>query len=215
MKRLAVWAVLVALLVVLFAGAIVRTWDRVAGAGESHGEAHGQSVAAGSTGHAGQAGARNDGSESGRGNGSGEGIGRQGDTANGGRQGGGQGEEKRGQERAGSGANGSGQAAEEPIDEWLEYEGVVVSVDDSVIEVETATGLTVVVEGRPRQYVMEQEAQVELGDTLLLTGFNEDGEFKAATLQDLESGEEVVLRDDTGRPMWAGQGRRQQASGTD
>ena len=40
-----------------------------------------------------------------------------------------------------------------------------------------------------------------------MTGFYEDGEFKAGTVENLTTGETIVLRDEAGRPMWSGQGR--------
>jgi len=40
-----------------------------------------------------------------------------------------------------------------------------------------------------------------------VTGFYEDGEFKAGTVENLTTGETIVLRDEAGRTMWPGQGR--------
>jgi len=39
----------------------------------------------------------------------------------------------------------------------------------------------------------------------------EDGEFKAGQVENLGTGESIVLRDTSGRPMWAGRGNRKNA----
>ena len=44
-----------------------------------------------------------------------------------------------------------------------------------------------------------------------MTGFYEDGEFKAGTVENLTTGETIILRDETGRPMWAGAGTAQES----
>jgi hypothetical protein len=41
-----------------------------------------------------------------------------------------------------------------------------------------------------------------------LVGFYENDELQIAHLTNTNSGQMVLLRDENGRPMWAGQGRR-------
>lgn len=92
--------------------------------------------------------------------------------------------------------------------EWLEQSGHVVNVDAETLTFRTAGGDDVVLEGRPYQYLLEQGFVGEMGANLVVDGFYESGEFKAATVTDTDSGTTIVLRDKTGRPGWAGQGRR-------
>lgn len=79
-----------------------------------------------------------------------------------------------------------------------------VTVVDSEITVKTATGEVVVGMG---QSAYRESFALQVGDEVAVTGFYEDGEFKAGTVENLTTGETIVLRDETGRPMWAGQGR--------
>jgi hypothetical protein len=90
-------------------------------------------------------------------------------------------------------------------------EGTVVAVDESTMSVRAEDGSEVIVEGQPWRFALEQGFQAEPGDRLTLTGFPEDGEFKVGRIDDDTTGETVVLRDETGRPGWSGQGRRQGA----
>jgi hypothetical protein len=84
-------------------------------------------------------------------------------------------------------------------------EGEVVALEDLVIE--TAQGESVLVGLGPSAYRESQNFAVEIGQTVRVAGYWEDDEFKATQLENLTSGQSIVLRDATGRPMWAGQGR--------
>jgi len=79
-------------------------------------------------------------------------------------------------------------------------EAVVVRTDD---------GRELLVGLGQSSYREAQGFALEVGDRVTVEGFYEDGEFKAGTLQNLATGEALVLRDTTGRPMWAGAGRGQ------
>jgi hypothetical protein len=78
-------------------------------------------------------------------------------------------------------------------------EGVVIETNELVIE--TAPGETVQVGLGPIAYREEQGFE--------LAGYWEDGEFKATLLENLTTNQSITLRDSSGRPMWAGQGRGQ------
>ena len=99
---------------------------------------------------------------------------------------------------------GTGQAE---VDEWLTLPGTVASVDADVLVVETAGG-EVTVENRGWWYAQEQGFAAQIGDELVLTGFYENEDFEVGQIENLTNGQTVILRDETGRPMWAGRGRR-------
>jgi hypothetical protein len=84
-------------------------------------------------------------------------------------------------------------------------EGVVVETDELMIE--TAGGETVQVGLGPSTYREAQGFVLKLGENVSASGYWEDDEFKATTLENQTTGQSIVLRDATGRPMWAGQGR--------
>lgn len=90
--------------------------------------------------------------------------------------------------------------------EWAEYEGNVISVDSSMILVETVDGSEIVIEGRALLFMQDSGFVTSIGNTLLITGFYEDDEYKVATIVDQTTGETIVVRDEGGRPGWAGNG---------
>ena len=82
-------------------------------------------------------------------------------------------------------------------------EDEVIVVDDE-ITIQTAEGQVLVGMG---QSAYREGFELKVGDEITVLGFHEDGEFKAGTVENLTTGETITLRDETGRPMWAGQGR--------
>ena len=90
--------------------------------------------------------------------------------------------------------------------EWAEYEGNVISMDSSMILVKTIDGSEIVIEGRALLFMQDSGFVTDIGNTLLITGFYEDDEYKVATIVDKTTGETIVVRDEGGRPGWAGNG---------
>jgi hypothetical protein len=84
-------------------------------------------------------------------------------------------------------------------------EGVVVETDELVIE--AADGKTVQVGLGPSTYRASLDFALQPGENVRVAGYWEAGEFKATQLESLDTGASIILRDATGRPMWAGQGR--------
>ena len=106
----------------------------------------------------------------------------------------------------GSGQNsGAGQGRNETVRivEWETLTGKVIVVDGE-ITIQTTEGQVLVGMG---QSAYREGFALEVGDEITVVGFHEDGEFKAGTVENLTTGETIVLRDETGRPMWSGQGR--------
>jgi hypothetical protein len=90
---------------------------------------------------------------------------------------------------------------------WQTIEGTVLQTEELVIE--TADGQTVQVGLGPSHYRESQGFVLQTGEQVRVSGHLEDGEFKAGQIENLDTGQSIVLRDASGRPMWAGQGRRQ------
>ena len=86
------------------------------------------------------------------------------------------------------------------------FEGTVVALDDLVIE--TASGETVQIGLGPSTYRESLDFVLQTQQEVRVSGYWEDDEFKAMQLENLTTSTSIVLRDATGRPMWAGQGRR-------
>lgn len=94
------------------------------------------------------------------------------------------------------------------VSEWAEVSGVVMSADETALVVQTADGATVEIINRPWSFAVSQGFMAEAGDQVTLTGFYEGDTFEAAQISDATSGEAVSIRDNVGRPLWAGGGRR-------
>jgi hypothetical protein len=115
----------------------------------------------------------------------------------------GQGGSRVGQGTLNGDGTGTGQAE---VDEWVTVEGVATSADTAALVVKADGGQEIVMDGRPWRYLLEQGFQVAAGDGLSLVGFYENGSFEAGEITNLGTGQEVLIRDTTGRPMWAGRG---------
>jgi hypothetical protein len=114
------------------------------------------------------------------------------------------GHDAQGQGRGNPSGNGNGEPV---IAEWQSFEGVVHSVDDAAVTIELADHTAVLVEGRAWSYAQEQTFLTQTGDQVSVTGFYEDGEFKPCTLENITQNRKIILRDESGKPMWAGRGR--------
>jgi hypothetical protein len=94
------------------------------------------------------------------------------------------------------------------VDEWLTLSGAVTGADASLLSVQMANGELVEIIGRPWTFAQEQGFTAQTGDPVSLTGFYEDGEFEVGGLENLTTGLSVTIREESGRPLWAGGGRR-------
>ncbi len=96
-----------------------------------------------------------------------------------------------------------------PPEELLVREGVVVLAPedgvDLVIEMSDGKKLTV---GTGPMYMASQGFILQVGEPVQALGYWEDHEFKAAQVTRLTDGQTITLRDEMGRPAWAGAGRR-------
>lgn len=100
---------------------------------------------------------------------------------------------------------GTGQAQ---VDAWLQIQGTVISMDGNTLVVQTADGTQVVIENRPWVFAQEQGFQVQVGNEVTLTGFYENDDFEVGQLVNASTGQTVSIREEGGRPLWAGRGRR-------
>jgi len=115
--------------------------------------------------------------------------------------------QSQGRGNAGSEAESSGQGQgrneTERTVEWETLTGEVIVIDHEVT-IQTAEGEVLVGMGQSAYW---ESFGLAVGDEITVTGYHEDGEFKAGTVENLTTGETIVLRDETGRPMWAGRGQ--------
>jgi hypothetical protein len=99
-------------------------------------------------------------------------------------------------------------------EDWVTVEGTITQVDTNAIVIQTAAGDTLTVKVGPPHFVEGLGVEFQPGDEISVLGFYEDGEFEAAQITFLATGEQITLRDKNGRPLWTG-GRSSAGGGTD
>jgi hypothetical protein len=209
-KKIILGTLMVGLIGILVAGAIIRTVDKTDNVAEARELERGNGY--GSEAHDGNGDAENGSAQSGQGRGgSGQGLG--GSEAHDGN-----GNAESGSGQSGQGRGGSGQGLggterqypsyETPPEDWVEIEGTVAQApadgQDLVIETYANEEITV---GTGPGYMETQGFALQAGEQVKVLGYWEDGEFKAAQVTRLQDGQTITLRDQVGRPAWAGGGR--------
>ena len=94
------------------------------------------------------------------------------------------------------------------MEKWLTLQGTVVSVDADTLLMQTASGEQVTMENRPWWFAQEQRFSTQVGNQVTLVGFYEKGDFEVGQISDTTNGQTILVRDENGRPLWAGRGRR-------
>ena len=136
----------------------------------------------------------------------GQGCGAAGDDGNG-RGGYGRGQGFRaGGGRGGAVGAGDGVGLDHPADTWITVSGTVVAFDGD-LTVETGEGEMVLHVGAT-WYWDANGIALNAGDEVEVRGFYDGDEFEIGWIKNVTTGEEIALRDETGRPLWAGRGRR-------
>ena len=97
--------------------------------------------------------------------------------------------------------NGTGQA---PVIEWITLTGTVKSVDETTLIVTTTTDQEISVTNRAWSFAQEQGFTAQTGNQVTLTGFYDGDVFEAGYITNETTSQSVQLRDENGRPMWAG-----------
>lgn len=120
-----------------------------------------------------------------------------------GRNGQGQGGYGQGRGNAIGDQTGAGQAQ---VTEWLTLQGTVAHVDQNTLVVTSCDGGQVSVENRPWLFAQEQGFSAQVGDQVTLTGFYDGDELEIGQIANSTNGKTVLLRDESGRPGWAGRG---------
>lgn len=93
------------------------------------------------------------------------------------------------------------------VEEWLTFNGVVDSVADDLWVINLADAGLVEIEGRLLSFLQENGFSVSAGDEVVLRGFMEGDHFETGRIENVTAGTALVVREESGRPLWAG-GRR-------
>jgi hypothetical protein len=97
-------------------------------------------------------------------------------------------------------------AADHPVETRLTLSGRVVELSGDELIVQTDEG-SVAMHLGPEWYWESEGIGLQDGDEVEVSGFYESDACEVTRIDNLTTGLAVTLRDDTGRPLWAGQGR--------
>jgi len=112
----------------------------------------------------------------------------------------------KGPEGGNLGYSGLGESPATGIEGWFEVTGTVTNVDPDSLQILASDNSTVEISRRPWWFAQDQSFSTIEGDEIILTGFLEGDEFETAIIRNLSTGVTISIRDETGRPLWAGNG---------
>jgi hypothetical protein len=104
-------------------------------------------------------------------------------------------------------ADGAGQGQAQ-VEAWVTLTATVAGVSNSVLAVEMADGDQITIERRAWRFVQARGFSTEVGHEVTLVGFYDGASFEVGQISDVLTGATVLVRDDSGRPLWAGGGWR-------
>ena len=111
-----------------------------------------------------------------------------------------------------NGARGQNQASNVPapengLQEWVTFSGQVSSFSENYFTLLTADGQQLPIQLGSLNYITSLNLALQEGDAVTVVGFWETVDtFTAGTITLDATGEVINLRDEIGRPMWAGGG---------
>lgn len=110
------------------------------------------------------------------------------------------------QEGAPADGFGLGQA---DVKAWITETGIIESVSPDLWVIKLSDGTFLELEGQALRYLNEQGFSVNVGDSVTLTGFFDGDKFEIGQIENTALGTIMSIRDENGRPYWAGgsQGR--------
>ncbi|MCJ7569663.1 MAG: hypothetical protein MUO58_19310 [Anaerolineales bacterium] len=89
------------------------------------------------------------------------------------------------------------------VDEWLEVVGTVIFTNEDKLILQLQDGQEMVVECRAWTYAQELGFTTDIGHELKLYGFYDEGEFEIGGFEDLTAQLYTMVREESGRPLWA------------
>lgn len=87
--------------------------------------------------------------------------------------------------------------------EWIIMDGVVTNITNREMIVTLADGEQISLARRAWRFSQEQGFTPQVGNTVTVTGYHNNGEFEIAQIRDLDNGQVAIIRDENGHPLWA------------
>jgi hypothetical protein len=113
------------------------------------------------------------------------------------------------EQQGGKNESGSDHAAsDKELKDKISFTGIVTQVNEELLVILCERGDEIVTEGRALRFATEVGFSAEIGDSITLIGFYEDADkFEVSYIENLTQGVKVQIREESGRPFWAGNGR--------
>jgi hypothetical protein len=115
-------------------------------------------------------------------------------------------QEAQGGDRGLSGIDSTGKGVAVGEEGWIQFSGTVTGINPELLQVRLEDGKLLEMSRRAWWFAQDQGFSASIGDQLNLTGFIEGDEFETAELENLTTGFSVAIRDENGKPLWAGKG---------
>ncbi|MBZ0294590.1 MAG: hypothetical protein K8L99_18645 [Anaerolineae bacterium] len=117
---------------------------------------------------------------------------------------------------SGGAGGGNVQGQSEPLnqvnpEDWVTISGVITTVTNSSVTLQTADGPMTVQLGQQR-FWQNQGVSLAVGDEVSVLGIWQSSQFQVAEITNLQTGDRIMLRDPNGRPLWAGPGSNTQSN---
>ncbi|MCJ7771683.1 MAG: hypothetical protein MUP22_00960 [Desulfobacterales bacterium] len=90
----------------------------------------------------------------------------------------------------------------------VSFNGTVTEVDENLLVIFSEEGDEITIENRPWRFAIEAGFFAEIGDSINVSGFYEAAEvFEVSFVQNLKKGIDTLIRESSGPPLWARNGR--------
>jgi len=92
--------------------------------------------------------------------------------------------------------------------DMVSFTGTVTQVNEDLLVILSEKGNEIVIENRAWWFATDAGFSAGIGDSIAFNGFYESvDKFEVSYLENLTNGMDVQIREGSGRPLWAGNGR--------
>jgi hypothetical protein len=114
----------------------------------------------------------------------------------------------KGKQGGGNGSENNRAASDKEFKDMVSFAGIVTQVNEDLLVILCEKDNEIVIENKAWRFAIDASFSAEIGDSLAVKGFYEGAdEFEVSTIENITKGVEVQIREGSGRPLWAGNGR--------
>ncbi len=113
-----------------------------------------------------------------------------------------------GQQGGKNGSESDHATSDEDFKDMVSFTGTVTQVNENLLVILSEKGNEIVIENRAWWFATDAGFSAGIGDSIAINGYYEAvDKFEVSYLRNLTKGIEVQIREGSGRPLWAGNGR--------